>query len=144
MTQAMGGASWLGLRQSRSQFLKEPNFHHFPLISLPQAYNPDVFPDRQERWRLSSQLQSQEVGRSKCQFQPWVCSLTSCERLNLRTNYREHAYLPPGQVKATSIYKALVQSIVMSLFSLSFNFFFTNRLFPLPLTGSLDTFWLWP
>ena len=86
VTQAMGGApGWVFCSLAQSS-LKNQTSTTSPRYPILKRYNPDVFPDRQGSWRLNSQLQSQEVGRSECQFQPWVCFLTSYERLNLRTN----------------------------------------------------------
>lgn len=105
--------------------LKEPPSTTSPGEPTPEHCGPDVFPDRQGRWRWRSRLQSQEVGRSECQFQPWVCALTSSERLGLRTNEREPAYLPPsGQVKAW------VQSTSLA-FPACLNSFFSVKPFPL-------------
>lgn len=86
VTQPAGGASWPGLCGLAQSSLKNQTSTTSPAHPILRRYNPDVSPDRPGRWRLSSRLQSQEVGRSECQFQPWVCSLTSCERLSLRTN----------------------------------------------------------
>lgn len=86
VTQGMGGASSRVSCSLAQSFLRNQTSTTSPWYPILKHYNPDVFPDRQGRWRLNFQLQSQEVWRSECQFQPWVCSLTSCERLSLRTN----------------------------------------------------------